>query len=238
MKIGVTSDVYVNSADPLTGVPAAIVDLLRSHGITPVAVPIGNVAQTKRLIDEVDGLILKGGIDVNPELYNEEALATTDNPDDERDAAEFTALKESTSNGKPVLGICRGMQAINVFFGGTLYQDIYTQAPNAGHLLNHTADWDRGYFPTHMINVDPDSYLATSLGNRTKVNSRHHQALNKVGDGLKVVARADDGIIESVEGKGGLIQAVQWHPENLWQDDPKQEQLFKNFFANAKNGVM
>ncbi|MHA8111243.1 gamma-glutamyl-gamma-aminobutyrate hydrolase family protein [Lactobacillaceae bacterium Melli_B4] len=238
MKIGITSDAYAASNDPLSGVPDAIVNLLRAHDITPVAVPIGDPIQTKELIDEVDGLIIKGGIDVNPELYHQVALETTDAPDNDRDAAEFTALKESTSNGKPVLGICRGMQAINVFFGGSLYQDIYTQAPNRNHLLNHTADWDRGYFPTHMVNVDSNSYLAKSIGTRTLINSRHHQAVNQVGEGLKIVARADDGIVESIEGKNGLIQGVQWHPENLWEKDPKQEKLFKNFFANARKKTL
>ncbi|UQS86190.1 gamma-glutamyl-gamma-aminobutyrate hydrolase family protein (plasmid) [Nicoliella spurrieriana] len=237
MKIGVTSDAYSNDTDPLGGVPKAIIHLLRSHGITPVAVPIGNVSETNALIEEVDGLIIKGGIDVNPKLYHQMALSTTDVPDDNRDAAEFTALRDSTSNGKPVLGICRGMQAINVYFGGSLYQDIYSQLPNGDELLNHTADWDKGYFPTHMINVDPNSYLAKSVGTRTKVNSRHHQAVAEVGNGLKVVARADDGVVESIEGKNGLIQGVQWHPENLWEHDPKQEQLFENFFAHAKNRV-
>ncbi|MBW1606046.1 gamma-glutamyl-gamma-aminobutyrate hydrolase family protein [Lactobacillus sp. Sy-1] len=237
MKIGITSDVHENDGDPLNGVPKTIVKLLRAHNITPVAVPIGSSSKTKALIDEVDGLIIKGGIDVNPKLYNQMALSTTDVPDNNRDAAEFTALKESTSNGKPVLGICRGMQAINVFFGGTLYQDIYSQTPNYEEIMNHTADWDNGYFPTHMINVDPDSYLAESLGARTKVNSRHHQAVNKVGDGLRVVARADDGIVESIEGKDGLIQGVQWHPEDLWEKDPKQEKFFEKFFAHARNRV-
>ena len=164
---------------------------------------------------ELDGLVLQGGTDIAPQMYGEEPLRPEWAGDPERDRYEIDLLKRFLSLGKPILGICRGQQLINVALGGTLYQDTETQKPGA-HVHQDIAVYDDKY---HHVEILPGTRLAALYPGvqRAKVNSLHHQAVNRLGDGLAVEAHsAEDGVIEAIRLKGPqYVAGVQWHPEFL-----------------------
>jgi len=201
----------------------------------------GGAAVTVRdLVGEMDGLVLQGGSDVSPKSYGEKALKPEWEGDFIRDQYEISLVREFMAQEKPVLGICRGAQLLNVAFGGTLYQDIGTQFARA----RVHRDWeiyDRNF---HEIRFEKDSMLGKlcpgTQGGR--VNSVHHQAIRDLGKGLVIEARsADDGVIEAIRGDDdckSFIYAVQWHPEF---QDAGDHSLFdcapvlKSFLEQAKN---
>lgn len=160
----------------------------------------------------LDGLVLQGGADVSPLTYGEEPLDAEWAGDRLRDVYEIELLHEFVEAGKPVLGICRGAQLINVAFGGTLYQDIGTQLPESqAHV---TAAYEKNL---HEMRIEPGSGLARLYPGveRTRINSIHHQAIKALGRNLRVEARSEpDGLIEAVRSSGkSYVFAVQWHPE-------------------------
>ena len=160
----------------------------------------------------LDGLVLQGGADVSPLTYGEEPLDAEWAGDRLRDVYEIELLHEFVEAGKPVLGICRGAQLINVGFGGTLYQDIGTQLPEAQ--THVTAAYEKN---VHEMRIEPGSGLARLYPGveRARINSIHHQAIKALGRNLRVEARSEpDGLIEAVRGSGkSYVFAVQWHPE-------------------------
>jgi putative glutamine amidotransferase len=166
----------------------------------------------REYIDELDGLVLQGGADVSPESYGETPLRPEWHGDRVRDLYELEMLWECVFQGKPVLGICRGAQLINVAFGGTLYQDIATQVPQAGPHVDAVA-YDR---LSHELRIERHSGLAQLYPDRehARVNSIHHQAVNRLGSGLVVEATALDGMVEAIRWTGAsYVVGVQWHPE-------------------------
>jgi putative glutamine amidotransferase len=176
--------------------------------------------------DGCSGLLLLGGTDVNPFRYNEPPHAETDPPDDERDAGEADLLRHAIAHDMPVLAICRGMQMLNVHLGGTLVQ----------HLRN--IDRHRRRTPenpgmtAHPVRIEPGTMLARIAGREDwQVNSRHHQAPAKLGEGLRISARdPHDGTIEAVEYPSRrFLVAVQWHPEDQVATDTEQRKLFRAF---------
>lgn len=153
-----------------------------------------------------DALLLPGGGDLEPWRYGRENAASR-NLEPERDAAELALLEEFTAAGKPVLGVCRGLQTVNVFFGGTLLQDI------SGHsALENGAD------RRHIVKT-ASSPLLPLCGTRLRVNSAHHQAVDRLGSGLRAVQWAGDGIVEALCHERLPVWAVQWHPERLKDQD-------------------
>lgn len=152
---------------------------------------------------QYDGLILCGGCDVDPKYYNEEINGSTD-IDIDRDENEFALLKAYIDAGKPVFGICRGFQLINIYFGGTLYQDI--KEANLHRRINEVDS-------VHSITADEDSIVGRLYGRNVSVNSAHHQALKDLGEGLKATAYWQDKYIEAIEHTKLPIFGVQWHPE-------------------------
>ncbi|MCI8329889.1 MAG: gamma-glutamyl-gamma-aminobutyrate hydrolase family protein [Oscillibacter sp.] len=148
-----------------------------------------------------DALLLPGGGDLEPWRYGQENTASR-NLEPERDAAELELLAEFTAAGKPVLGICRGLQAVNVFFGGSLLQNI------PGHSAHGGAD------RLHSVRTAPSS-LGRLLGEQALVNSAHHQAVDRLGSGLQAVQWAGDGVVEGLCHRRFPVWAVQWHPERL-----------------------
>lgn len=180
-----------------------------------------------------DGLLLPGGPDVDPLYYDEDPVNGLGMTLSAKDEFEIALIKETLAAGKPIFGICRGIQILNVALGGTLYQDLPSQNKEA--TIQHTQA-TLGHYPTHRITLTAQSKLAELFGDKIVVNSRHHQAVKKVAPGLKVTATAADGVIEAVESAtGDQILAVQWHPENLWQKDPEQFKLFADFIERTKN---
>jgi putative glutamine amidotransferase len=164
---------------------------------------------------ELDGLVLQGGTDISPQMYGESPLRPEWAGDPERDRYELELLERFLKLKKPILGVCRGQQLINIAMGGTLYQDTTTQKPGA-HPHQDTAVYDEKY---HHIEILPGSKLAAlypGVG-RAKVNSLHHQAVKALGSGLKIEARSlEDDVIEALRHEGPhYVAGVQWHPEFL-----------------------
>ena len=177
------------------------------------------------------GLLLTGGTDVDPARYGQAALPETQQPDPERDAAEAALIEEALARDVPVLAICRGMQILNVFLGGSLIQHL----PGAARHVRRTED--KG-LPAHSVVIEPRTLLARiAKGDSWEVNSRHHQAVDRLGSGLRVCARdAEDGTIEAVElPERRFVLAVQWHPENQAVADAGQRGLFQSFAEAVKS---
>jgi putative glutamine amidotransferase len=181
----------------------------------------------------LDGLVIPGGEDVSPGCYGETPHAHLGRTNAARDQAEIALVLDALKRRMPLLGICRGLQIINVALGGTLYQDIADQVPGT---LKH-AQWNgpRNRI-AHLISIAPGTLLREALGTTTqRVNSLHHQAVHALGRGVRVTAQAPDGVIEGIEIEGHpWAVAVQYHPEELAERDPAAAGLFAALIAAAR----
>jgi len=170
----------------------------------------------------IDGLLLTGGDDVEPARYGEPAHPTTVEAEPGRDEFEIGMVTAARAREVPIFAICRGVQLLNVAFGGTLVQDIPTQLPGA---LEHSLPCppNQAFTFAHEVWIEKDSLLGTLMRERLtddtcEVNSRHHQAVKEIASGFKVAATAPDGVIEAIEDPAALFcLGVQWHPENFWR---------------------
>lgn len=195
---------------------------VRAAGGVPVVLPpVLSFHEAVEALSHVDALILTGGEDVDPARYGEEVWNETVEVNYRRDTSDFLLARAALDAGLPILGICRGEQLMNVVLGGTLYQDLPTQYTTQKTSVNGTASAikHRQSEPdgvgTHMIYLEPDSRLREILGaDSLMVNSFHHQAVKEPGAGVRVVARAADGVVEAWEYDG--IVCVQFHPELLY----------------------
>ncbi|MDR1989929.1 MAG: gamma-glutamyl-gamma-aminobutyrate hydrolase family protein [Acidobacteriaceae bacterium] len=192
----------------------------------------------EQALDGVTGLLLSGGDDVSPARYNETAHATTGALAPERDEFELALVREARRRNLPIFGICRGLQVMNVAFGGTLIQDIPSQVQGAGE-HRFTVPPHLPFELAHEIWIEKDSLLATLLkdrlvdGDSCEVNSRHHQALGRIAPEFRVTATAPDGIVEAIElPNARFCLGVQWHPENFWRTGEFRA-LFEDFVAAA-----
>ncbi|WP_125607374.1 gamma-glutamyl-gamma-aminobutyrate hydrolase family protein [Lapidilactobacillus bayanensis] len=214
--------------------PHDVKEAVFAIGATPLILPFpDNMAEAQAAAEEMvnlyDALILPGGPDVAPQYFGEEPIPEIGITVSQKDEFEIALIKATLAANKPILGICRGIQIMNVAMGGTLYQDLATQDPD--YAIQHTQA-TIGNFVTHHINLEADSRLAKLVGMKLLVNSRHHQAVRKPGKGLRVTATAPDGVIEGLESTdNNLFVGVQWHPENLWQKDPVQLNIFKDLLT-------
>lgn len=182
-------------------------------GGLPVHLPLD--VEPAAFVDHLDGILISGGADVWPERYGAVPAETADPAETERDDFELAILDAAASSALPVLGICRGLQLINVHAGGTLHQHVpeharYDVAPNG---------------PIHEIEIAPDTAVASLYGATHSVNSLHHQTVDKVGNGLLVTATHADGTVEALEHETLPILAVQWHPEML--DTRESDPVFR-----------
>ena len=184
-------------------------------------------------VDSCDGFLFTGGADVEPEYYGEEKKDTCGETEPSRDKLEFAVLKKVLEKNKPILGICRGLQLINVAMGGTLYQDIPTEC---GSDIRHVQTEDK-YAPSHPIFVENNTPLFHLVGKEIMTgNSFHHQAIKTLADGLKVMAKSHDGMIEGVYATDKkYLCAYQWHPERLYSFDDNKI-LFDDFINTCKTG--
>ena len=173
-----------------------------------------------------DGLLLVGGGDVDPVEFGQGPDRDLGQVDPVRDAWEIALYRAYRAAGKPVLGICRGVQLINVAEGGSLHQHL----PSVDGTWQHSQQDMRGT-PLHPVEIVPGSRLAAGFGTTAiRTNSYHHQAIDRVGTGLRVAARAGDGVIEAVEGESGpFLLALQWHPEMAFQAHPEHHVPFRLF---------
>ena len=218
-----------------THLPAAYAAAIREAGGLPVLVPnefpLGDI---KVLRDQMSGILIPGGGDIDPTSYAADDHPAIANVIPERDALEKALIELAVRTNWPVLGICRGVQILNVTLGGTLYTHIPDQVVTT---IRHDQppSVDRSYL-AHDVNILPDTLLATITGcNSLKVNSRHHQAIKEPAQKLAVTAHASDGLIEAVElPKHRFCVGVQWHPEGI-RDIREHGNLFAAF-VNATRG--
>jgi putative glutamine amidotransferase len=231
--IGLTTSLS-SATDPLPA-QAAYAQAIAGAGGLPTFLPLGLHEDTLRgLFERMDGLLFTGGGDLDPSTYGVTTTARLMGVDPERDRLELTLARWTLQDGKPVLGICRGQQVLNVAAGGTLIPDIPSLRPGS---LPH-ADPDRAPDAlVHAVTVDQDSYLAkVDTPTTLEVNSTHHQAVDRVASGWVVSALAPDGIIEAIEWQGHpFALAVQWHPERLG-GRPDAAGLFTTFVQIASPG--
>jgi putative glutamine amidotransferase len=208
---------------PAFSIPTGYVDAVRRAGAVPVILPPGE-PEPERLLDAVCALIVSGGGDINPTAYGGQPHETVYSVCEERDAFEFTLTRSALADMRlPMLCICRGLQVLNVVCGGTLHvhlPDRYGEAVPHRLPPRDTS--------MHAVRIDPDSRLARILGRtEAEVRSWHHQAIDKLGAGLRAVAWAEDGVIEAVEHVDHpWCIAVQWHPE-MQLDDDAQQNIFR-----------
>jgi len=204
---------------------------LERAGGLPLVVPPLLVASADSLLDRVDALCLSGGPDLDPQAYGQRRHAETGPVEPSLDEFELALARAADSRGMPILAICRGMQALNVARGGSLHQHL----PDvAGRRINHRQN-EPGARPTHWVSLAGATQLSGLLGRRRlKVNSFHHQAVDRLGDGLVVTGRAADATIESIEAiDRDFVVGVQWHAESL-ADRPEQGALFAAFVERAR----
>jgi putative glutamine amidotransferase len=202
-----------------------------------VLIPLlDDIDALRAVYDRMDGVLIPGGVDVDPAAFGEaphERLGRVDPP---RDRVELQLVKWAVEDHKPVLGLCRGLQVINVALGGTLYQDLDAEYPNAiKHDYFPNYGFDRDYL-AHEVALTSGSRLQQALvADRIPVNSMHHQGIKVLGRGLEASATAPDGLIEAAESAGdSFLVGVQWHPEVFEATDPHAQHLFDEFIAAAR----
>jgi putative glutamine amidotransferase len=209
---------------------------LESVGAVPWMIPLLAGEHTlRRMYEQLDGIFIAGGVDMDPASYGHERSEKCGRTDPERDRVELLFARWAAEDGKPIFGVCRGMQIINVAAGGTLFQDCATDLPDAIRHDYFPTDGHARDFLAHEIDIAPGSRLAAAFGaTRALVNSMHHQGLATVGEALTVTATAPDGLIEALEGAhGGFRVGVQWHPEMLIDSDAATRRLFEAFVSAA-----
>lgn len=208
--------------------------IYQSGGIAIAIPPTMDGAILSEFINLCDGFLISGGPDVDGKHYGEGNMPCNGDISPLRDFAELYLIKQAIEKDLPLLGICRGIQVMNVAMGGTLYQDIYTQNKEKS-LLQHSQHAPTGY-PTHDILIESQSWVWKSFQKKEtgRVNTFHHQAVKDLGAGFEVTARATDGIIEAIERKNSRFSVgVQWHPELMWQDNREFLNLFGCFVEEA-----
>lgn len=213
------------------------VNALTTAGAIPWLVPlIDDDATLRAVYEELDGVFLPGGADVDPASYNEERHSACDRSDPARDRVELAFVRWAMEERKPVLGVCRGLQIINLAAGGTLIQDLAALRP--GSVKHDYFPFRDGFARDHLahpVRVVEGTRLHRLAG-RTEfaVNSMHHQAIERLGKELITSAIAPDGVIEGIEtAEDYFLVGVQWHPEALLDADPKMRMLFEQFVAAA-----
>jgi putative glutamine amidotransferase len=216
------------------------VQVLTASGAIPWVVPLleGNEATLRQIYERLDGLFLPGGVDVDPVTYGESRSELCGRIDAARDWTELLLARWALADRKAVLAVCRGAQLINVAVGGSLYQDVGAQHPDAIKHDHFPIKGRRRDELAHEVRVAPGSRLHRLLGADTlAVNSMHHQGIARLAPGLRAVATSPDGLIEGVEGgvNGQFLLGVQWHPEDLIDVDPRMRRLFDAFIEASSS---
>jgi putative glutamine amidotransferase len=223
-RIAVSGVVRTWDGADRTGVNGAYVSAVVTAGGVPLVLsPLIGAPLAARALDGVDGLVLTGGEDMDPTWYGAQPSPLLSPPSRQRDQFELALFATARQRGLPVLGICRGIQLINVALGGTLYQDLPSERPGT---VEHRPDGARD-LRSHRVRLQADSRAANALGvTEVTVNSSHHQAIRDLAAGLVASGWTDDGLVEAVETTGSApwLLAVQWHPEEMHADVRAPEQ--------------
>ncbi len=214
----------------------AVIQAVEEAGGLPILVPISiNDEALREIYERLDAVLLPGGGDMRPNIYGAEMNPLTDNIDDARDHAEINVIRWAVDDDLPVFGICRGHQVVNVALGGTLIQDVPSEI---GISIPHNITEPRNA-RAHEVTIDPGSRLASIIGATSiKVNSLHHQSVELTAPDACVTAYSPDGVVEALEmPHKKFVLSVQWHPEDLVQDDPAMKRLFRAFVEAAAGGA-
>ncbi|HVN16167.1 MAG TPA: gamma-glutamyl-gamma-aminobutyrate hydrolase family protein [Anaerolineales bacterium] len=217
---------------PIVSLQHSYINAVTGAGGIPILIPNNLPEETLwDLYSHLDGILFSGGGDISLDYFSGSPHPRIDGVDPARDSTELALARSAFEKGKPMLGICRGAQLMNVALGGTLYTHIYDQLPNA---LDHDYPGNLRRTLVHPVNVDETSRTAEIFGETLlHVNSLHHQGLKDVAPALRAVGHAPDGLVEAVEMPGHPYAiAVQWHPEWL-TDQPSMLRLFKSFVDAA-----
>ncbi|UUX34066.1 gamma-glutamyl-gamma-aminobutyrate hydrolase family protein [Fundicoccus culcitae] len=235
--IGVTGNIItINDLDyeyfNVNYSPQGFTQSILKAGGAPIIIPLGDKEYVKEYISMVDALILTGGEDVSPMLYGEEPRKVIGRTSPMRDEFEIALFKEAVHQKKPILGVCRGLQLINVVLGGTLYQDL---SEDQSITIQHVQK-TKSEFVTHSIQVKKNSILSNIMNSGDYVNSYHHQAINDLGNGLEVTAWSRDNVIEAIESvdKEQSIVGIQWHPELNALSNEQSLKIFQNLVERAE----
>ncbi len=227
MKIAIS----VSEKEKERGTASAYFQALVAAGARPEELALVAASDSPRpRAEEFDGILFTGGEDLDPSYYGETKQYANVHVNRARDAFEWALLDRALLRRLPILGICRGTQIVNVKFGGTLYQDLEEQKG-----LTHRQQGNRSE-ATHQVTLtDPDSQLRQAFQGSCRVNSLHHQAIRRLGRGLKVIAHSEDGLPEAVEAANDypFLLAVQWHPEEI-ADRPEQRKIFEQFLEKCR----
>ena len=236
--VGITTGIFVH---PTRGweynrVYVPVIRAVTDAGGLPVLIPVSvNDEVLHGIYGRLDAILLPGGGDVRPSVYGAETHPLTHYIDDARDHVEIQLAQWAARDDLPLMGICRGNQVMNVAFGGTLVQDIPSQIETTfQHDISEGMPRDT---LLHEVEIDPTSRLASIVGEtRWKVNSLHHQSVERPAPSLCVTAHAPDGVVEGLEMPDKkFVLSVQWHPEDLYEHDPAMTRLFRAF-VEAANG--
>lgn len=243
MKIGVTANILLNDSGYFAGEMKCIVSRdyllsLEKAGAIVVVLPVMKEREDiRQQLQGLDGIVVSGGADIDPHFYGESVHGGCGPLIPEVDQYDIEVFHLAEEMHIPVLGICKGIQAMNVAFGGTLYQDLLTEREGS---YQHTQKTYRNY-PTHDLYVEKDSFLYPVLSSRCRVNSFHHQAVRDVANGFRVIARSEEGVIEGIQKEeGSFMVGVQFHPEMMAQaDNTTMLHLFRAFLTECeKNKVV
>ncbi|GLB68304.1 gamma-glutamyl-gamma-aminobutyrate hydrolase family protein [Arthrobacter mangrovi] len=230
-RIGIPVRLSDPALDNRVAVANRLIGLITDRVSAAGGIPVPLTPETWAAGPDIDGLLLPGGGDLHPRCYGQEPDPRVYDTNPAQDDLDFAAAKHALEKDLPIFGICRGMQLINVLYGGTLIQDL--PPSDIDHRHRHTAD-PAGAFARHPVDLLPGSRLAALLGTTAPTASAHHQAVDRLGEGLMVTARAADGCIEAIEDQARQVLAVQWHPEVLASEDPRQQAIFKALVDAAR----
>lgn len=237
--IGITGDIikvkfYSNFWNKRSGMNDAYIRAVeRANGI-PTILPVSNPDYASNIAKRLDGFIFSGGCDISPYYYNEEPRCEIREMAPERDEFEFALLKEVLLQGKPILGICRGAQLLNILLGGTLYQDSsYNEEFNLQHFQQ-----SEPILPIHGIETKKGSFIHSIVGDKFNVNSIHHQMIKDIGEGLEITAWSSDGAIEAIEKKNeDFVIGLQWHPEIMSKNNTKMQNIFNELIKHSSKNL-
>jgi len=227
-KIGVTG--HISKDNPNLSITQSYMEAIFACGGFPLLLPVkGNDDLWLEAAREMDGFLFTGGGDVSPSCYGEDTLQCCGEISPLRDVMELDLLRAVLPTGKPILGVCRGIQLLNVGLGGTLYQDIYQQ--NAQSFQQQHTQKLPDYLPAHDVLIEEGSLLHRIVKTlRLPVNTLHHQAVKDCAPGLAAVAKSSSSLIEAVEKKDHpYFLGVQWHPERMWHVDAAAKAIFESF---------
>lgn len=230
--IGINMDVQAGSPETFRILPDYVNAITKSGGI-PIVIPPMPEKECAELVSRLDGVMMIGGNDYPPALYKQEAHKTSVPMVETRSNFDMLLVKEVLKDGKiPFLGICAGCQALNIGSGGSLVQDIPSHFKDSKVQHASPRGWQEG-FNKHVVKPEEGTKISKIIGqDGLKVVTSHHQCVDKVGEGLRVAARTDDGVIESVEAKDkDFVVGVQWHPERDFETNQK---LFREFIQQGQ----